>query len=438
MYPHPPGFGRRDPYDDPRRYGAVHPRRRRSRAGTFAALGAIMALTLWAGAATLYILFRDDALKLIAGHQIAMVRAHDAQVVRLETEIERLKSLKLIEQERVDRAVAELARRQSALEMRHMAFSGFAAPKANAGGRGEPAPETTGSLPPPSPPAAPTAGAKPSPLSDTLLIAPPAERFARRESRPVAPLGGRLAESEARTPFEVRIANLGRGLDRLEAADNAALNQIEERYDRLESSMRNVFSDLGLRSQQRNGARLAGMGGPFFPFSRPPEDPFLRQLERVRASAATVDELARELAVVPVRRPLSFGAELTSGFGQRVDPFVHQIAFHTGVDLRGEPGASVRATAAGWVTLASVNGGYGLMVEIDHGNGLSTRYAHLSTAAVTDGMKVTAGTVIGRVGTSGRSTGPHLHYEVRINGEAVDPQKYLRAGLRLSETRSAD
>ena len=88
--------------------------------------------------------------------------------------------------------------------------------------------------------------------------------------------------------------------------------------------------------------------------------------------------------------------------------------------------------------LCRVNGGYGLMVEIDHGNGLSTRYAHLSTAAVTDGIKVTAGTVIGRVGTSGRSTGPHLHYEVRIYGEAVDPQKYLRAGLRLSETRSAD
>jgi hypothetical protein len=438
MYPPPPGYGRRDLHDDPRRYGAVQPRPRRSRAGTFAALGTIMALALWAGVATLYILFRDDALKLIAGRHIEMVRAHDAQIVRFETEIERLKSLKLIEQGRVDRAVAELARRQSALEMRHMALSGFAAAKANAIGPPEPSPETTGSLPSPSPPTAPAAGAKPSPLSDTLLIAPPAERFARLESRPVAPLGGRLAESEARTPIEVRIANLGRGHERLEAADNAVLNRIEERYDRIESRMRNVFSDLGLRSQQGGGVRLAGMGGPFFPLLRPPEDPFLRQLERVRASAATVDELTRGLAVVPVRRPLPVEAELTSGFGQRVDPFVHQIAFHAGVDLRGEPGAPVRATAAGRVTLASINGGYGLMVEIDHGNGLSTRYAHLSTAAVSEGMKVAAGTVIGRVGTSGRSTGPHLHYEVRINGEAVDPRKYLRAGVRLSETRSAD
>ena len=83
MHPYPAGFGRRDLYDDPRRYSAIHPRQRRSRAGTIAGLGAIIMLALWAGAATLYILFRDDALRLIAGRHIEMVRAHDVEVVRL-------------------------------------------------------------------------------------------------------------------------------------------------------------------------------------------------------------------------------------------------------------------------------------------------------------------------------------------------------------------
>ena len=104
---------------------------------------------------------------------------------------------------------------------------------------------------------------------------------------------------------------------------------------------------------------------------------------------------------------------------------------HTGIDFRGEPGDPVYATAAGRVTQAERNGGYGLMVEIDHGNGLVTRYAHLSAISVANGASVAPGDLIGRIGSSGRSTGPHLHYEVRIQGEAADPQRFLRAGLRL-------
>jgi murein DD-endopeptidase MepM/ murein hydrolase activator NlpD len=114
-----------------------------------------------------------------------------------------------------------------------------------------------------------------------------------------------------------------------------------------------------------------------------------------------------------------------------MDPFVRQLAMHTGVDFRGEPGDPVRAAAAGKIIQAERNGGYGLMVEVDHGSGILTRYAHLSAVSVSEGATVDVGAVIGRIGSTGRSTGPHLHYEVRVNGEAVDPQRYLRAGLRL-------
>jgi len=91
----------------------------------------------------------------------------------------------------------------------------------------------------------------------------------------------------------------------------------------------------------------------------------------------------------------------------------------------------VRATANGKVVSAGWAGGYGRMVEIDHGNGLSTRYAHLSTIDVQQGQKVSAGMILGLIGETGRATGPHLHYETRINGEPVNPARFLRAGMTL-------
>jgi murein DD-endopeptidase MepM/ murein hydrolase activator NlpD len=122
---------------------------------------------------------------------------------------------------------------------------------------------------------------------------------------------------------------------------------------------------------------------------------------------------------------------MNSPFGMRMDPFLKGPAVHTGIDLHGEMGDPVRVTANGKVTIASWQGGYGNMIEVNHGNGLSTRYGHLSKIEVKVGDVVRIGQTIGRVGSTGRSTGPHLHYETRINGEPVDPQKFLRAGIRL-------
>jgi murein DD-endopeptidase MepM/ murein hydrolase activator NlpD len=122
---------------------------------------------------------------------------------------------------------------------------------------------------------------------------------------------------------------------------------------------------------------------------------------------------------------------MNSPFGMRMDPFMKGPAIHTGIDLHGEMGDPVRVTANGKVTIASWQGGYGNMIEVDHGNGLATRYGHLSKIEVKVGDVVRIGQTIGRVGSTGRSTGPHLHYETRIDGEPVDPQKFLRAGIRL-------
>ncbi|MBI3435102.1 MAG: M23 family metallopeptidase, partial [Proteobacteria bacterium] len=146
---------------------------------------------------------------------------------------------------------------------------------------------------------------------------------------------------------------------------------------------------------------------------------------------AQLERLNRALVAVPLRKPIIGQTETSSGFGVRIDPFIRAPAMHTGLDFRGSTGEPVRATAAGTVTTAGWNGGYGQMVEIDHGNGFATRYAHLSKIDVDVGDKVHGGQTVGRLGSTGRSTGPHLHYETRVEGEAVDPQKFLRAGIRL-------
>jgi murein DD-endopeptidase MepM/ murein hydrolase activator NlpD len=117
---------------------------------------------------------------------------------------------------------------------------------------------------------------------------------------------------------------------------------------------------------------------------------------------------------------------ITGSFGERIDPFNGEGAFHSGVDISASVGSSVVAPADGVVTFADFLGGYGRAIMVDHGHGISTRYGHLSSFAVTAGQYIHRGDTIGYVGLSGRSTGPHLHYEVRINDVPVNPHKYLR------------
>jgi murein DD-endopeptidase MepM/ murein hydrolase activator NlpD len=198
--------------------------------------------------------------------------------------------------------------------------------------------------------------------------------------------------------------------------------------------MRGAIADLGLNMAKLEAAApRGGMGGPYIPVKLSANaDPFERQLYRLQLTRSQMDKLNRTMAQVPYRKPVVGTVEFSSGFGVRSDPFLGRPAMHAGLDFRGSTGDPIRATANGRVVAAAYAGGYGKMVEIDHGNGLSTRYGHMSVIQVKVGDSIKIGQVIGQVGSTGRSTGPHLHYETRIDGEAVDPQKFLRAGVRLS------
>lgn len=129
---------------------------------------------------------------------------------------------------------------------------------------------------------------------------------------------------------------------------------------------------------------------------------------------------------------------ITSSFGEREDPFNGEGAFHSGIDIATSYGDPVRAAADGVVLKASFGNGYGREIMIDHGNGIQTLYGHLSGFAVTEGEQVKRGQVIGYVGTSGHSTGPHLHYEVRIHDTPVNPHKYLRDTMNQLASSSGD
>ncbi|WP_309161378.1 M23 family metallopeptidase [Pelagibacterium sp. H642] len=174
-----------------------------------------------------------------------------------------------------------------------------------------------------------------------------------------------------------------------------------------------------------------GVGGPFIPAQG-------EGLSIIDEANAVADALARyqsarhALLKAPVQTPISGTGTVTSNFGNRTDPFLKRAAFHAGIDFRASTGTPVLAAASGTVKFAGGNGGYGNMVEIDHGNGYATRYAHLSQIAVAIGQTVTGGQRIGLAGSTGRSTGPHLHFEVRRSGSAIDPTRFIAAGRALA------
>ena len=178
-------------------------------------------------------------------------------------------------------------------------------------------------------------------------------------------------------------------------------------------------------------ARSEAMGGPYEPVAREIDPRF----ERLGLSLARMTALERGLEGVPQVNPASRGA-ISSGFGYRRDPFNRSAAMHRGLDFKAPTGTPISATSTGRVTYVGWKSGYGKTVEIKHANGVMTRYAHMSRFDAKVGQKVSAGETIGAIGSTGRSTGPHLHFEVHVNGRAVNPRPFLeRAPNVLKEIR---
>jgi murein DD-endopeptidase MepM/ murein hydrolase activator NlpD len=196
---------------------------------------------------------------------------------------------------------------------------------------------------------------------------------------------------------------------------------IERRADKAASAIRSF--GLNPDTLARNAARA--QGGPFVPW-KGEKGAMTDELEHLADAMSRMEFLERSLLAIPSGQPTA-APMLTSSYGYRRDPFNGHAAFHAGLDFPGRYGQSINAAANGKVSYVGQRQGYGNVVEVEHGNGIMTRYAHLSGFAARVGQKVARGDTIGRMGSTGRSTGTHLHFEVRLNGQAVNPRPFLEA-----------
>jgi len=208
---------------------------------------------------------------------------------------------------------------------------------------------------------------------------------------------------------------------------SAAIQRIEQAAE--------AIRKFGLNPDKLAKNSTDAMGGPLIPFFREKDQHLHPTLERLNLALQRMDALERTLIAIPSGKPSSTGM-ITSSYGYRRDPFTGGGAMHSGIDFKGPKGQPILAAAGGRVTHAGWKSGYGKAVEITHGNGLMTRYAHLSRIDVAAGQRIEQGIQLGAMGSTGRSTGTHLHFEVRLNGRAINPRPFLEANTDVLKVKA--
>ena len=221
-------------------------------------------------------------------------------------------------------------------------------------------------------------------------------------------------------------------LARLEARQLAFVENLTRYADRRSAAAEKAIRQLGLDPRAMMRAARTAQGGPFERASTRRDGSLDPRFARLGASLARMDALERGLTGIPQVMPADI-SQISSGFGYRRDPINGAAAMHAGLDFRGRIGAPIHAAAAGRISFVGRKSGYGNVVEVSHGNGLTTRYAHMSKFKARVGQRVDAGDVIGAIGNTGRSTGPHLHFEVRVNDRAVNPRPFLETAPHVLE-----
>ncbi|HEV2559030.1 MAG TPA: M23 family metallopeptidase [Microvirga sp.] len=383
------------------------------RRGALAAAAlAFVVLTGWAGASVWYFMSHDEvALKLLE-KQAAQRRHYEEKITALRTKLEQASTQRLADQEMIEAQLKALLARQAAFESRQAQVDALAA-------------EKTGSIEVRSAPSRPVEANTAAPSFPSLP-----DLFRLR-------LGDDEAGEQQSSLDRVKdgLEGASKALAALEEEQVRRLSQVAEEAETRGRTLRLAIRKAGLNPDAFETA-LGGTGGPFVA-AEPGDRSFEAGWQRAQISVARLHTLRRSVTALPFGEPIRGEIDLSSGFGIRADPFTRSPAMHTGLDFRAEYGAVVRASGAGRVVVAEPSGAYGNMVEIEHQAGVTSRYAHLSSIAVAVGQEVKAGTMLGRVGSTGRSTGPHLHYETRLNGEAVDPQRFLRAGAAIAPVVTA-
>ena len=367
--------------------------------------------------ATSYLVLRDDLIGATDARQARLQHAYEDRISALRAQVDRITSRQLLDQQLMETKVAELMNRQAELAQRD--------------GRLRPLLERAGAA------AMPDEAPIPAEKPDLRAAAPLLESFAPVQAASSA--ASALSRLALGAPPRPTGASPADEADRLFVSVHKSLRGIEERqieklrvltadaYETAET-IAETLKSVGLPIDARYGE--LDVGGPLVKLDSPLA--FDEHVDELDSALSLLDEVKNAATRFPIANPAP-GRPVSSGFGTRKDPLLGMLAHHSGIDFRAAPGFPIRATGTGTVVKAGWTGGYGRMVEIDHGNGITTRYAHMSRISVKEGASVTRGSVLGAVGSSGRSTGPHLHYEVRRNGKALNPVRFLKAGKKIGE-----
>ncbi|TYC58562.1 M23 family metallopeptidase [Rhodobacterales bacterium] len=389
-----------------------------------------------------YYLLRNDMMAEATAERTELVLEYQDHIDRLRTEIENLNSRQMVDRETVEIQVMDVLRRQQDLNQRHAIVADLVARAESAGiylNNDMP-------LPPQKPSIDGTGLAslegedKSAIGGESELIDEPVKALGLRDTNskildPLTILQRPAIETgEPEAPAQKKSLRKRAALDAVKAhissmdvESTAAVDAIvlatESRIEDILGLTRKITPDLNAALR-----KSTAIGGPFQPIT---DENFPNRIQRADTALKTFQRIKYSVLRLPIQRPVR-NARVSSTYGPRVDPFLGRLSMHTGIDFKAPYGARVYATAPGTVITARRHGGYGNMVAIRHANGYITRYAHLSRFQISEGDHVQAGDLIGNVGSTGRSTGAHLHYEIRKGGKPNNPAQFLVAGDTLA------
>ncbi|WP_321340914.1 M23 family metallopeptidase [Breoghania sp.] len=393
-------------------------------------------------AAAGYLMLREDITDTARLNHATQTRLYEERIANLRARVDEVTSRSLVAEHKYETQIKALKERQGEIDARHSRVADVLARAAESGltiatsdplpvAKPRPALTLDGTLPESTEAAGGTMIPIDAPVSMLGLrgsMGGAAKKADRRASAtPSTPPANTepTGASAALRADAIIMSRIDSALDVMNRQSETALDLIavaaERRIARIERVTRSLGLDLDVDGE--------GIGGPFVPITSVSFDARLARAEKAVAKLSTLRDGAKAL---PFASPLAGTLSFSSTYGPRLDPFLRSPAMHTGLDFRAPTGTPVHATAAGTVVSAGRKGGYGLMVEIDHGDGVSTRFGHLSRILANAGDTVEIGDVIGKVGSTGRSTGSHLHYETRLPSGTVDPEMFLNAGEKLA------
>jgi murein DD-endopeptidase MepM/ murein hydrolase activator NlpD len=360
--------------------------------GVFAALFATNVV------AVLALLMSPDISALLRGQTGATVAAYQDRIDQLRLEIDRLHSRQFARTGDINIELQELAQQQEVLAEQHLYVKALADKAAQLGI---------------------------APIATPASVPVPLVPLNRPGTTPAANLrsdAGAAAVEQAGHQVRQMMDESRTALATISAEATSSTDQILA-----------ALTQVGIRpAMLAAGADGDAMGGPLLPPETGADSSMVDEANDVVTALTRFQQARAAIADAPIHLPVTGSDRVSSGFGNRTDPFTGRLAFHPGIDFPWPQGTAVMAAGGGKVIFVGQINGYGNVIDIDHGGGIVTRYGHLSAFIATQGEEVETGMPVGRVGSTGRSTGPHLHFEVRRNDQPVDPTFYLAVGKRLA------